>query len=68
MSFSFPQQFDNRHETHAGFSAMHLAAFRNHAEMVKMLLMSRANPDAQVSVCLSALKAIQKCSQNNAGC
>ena len=32
MSFSFPQQFDNRHETHAGFSAIHLAAFRNHAE------------------------------------
>ena len=53
MAFSFPQQFDDRHETHAGFSAMHLATFRNHAEMVKMLLLSRVNPDAQVSVCLS---------------
>lgn len=40
-------QFDDQHETHAGFSAMHLAAFRNHTEMVKMLLLSRVNPDAQ---------------------
>lgn len=40
-------QFDTGHETHAGFSAMHLASFRNHTEMVKILLMSRVRPDIQ---------------------